>query len=130
MLKFYKLLIFSACLVCGLFVLGNISCVQADTAKESFNKSLLETAQGTGHSTVQSGSLLPETVGKIVKIFLSFIGVIFLILMIYGGYVWMMARGNEQEVNKAQKIIQMAVIGMIIVLSAYTATILIGKIIK
>lgn len=65
---------------------------------------------------------IPEIIGEIVKVVLSFLGVIFLILMIYGGYTWMIARGNEQEVEKAKSLIRNAVIGLIIVLAAYTVT--------
>ena len=55
-------------------------------------------------------------------------GVVFLILMIYGGYLWMLARGNEQEVEKAKNIIQNALIGLVIVLAAYAITALVRQI--
>ena len=50
---------------------------------------------------------------------LGFMGAIFLVLAIYGGYNWMMARGNEDMVEKAKKTITNATIGLIVVLSAY-----------
>jgi len=69
----------------------------------------------------------PSTIiGKVVGSALAFIGILFLILMIYGGIIWMMARGNEQEVAKAKDLIVSAVIGLIIVLSAYAITAYIG----
>ena len=46
-------------------------------------------------------------------------GVIFLILAIYGGYNWMMARGNEEMVERAKKTITNAIIGLIVILAAY-----------
>lgn len=55
----------------------------------------------------------------IINVAISFVGVIFLVLMIYGGYLWMTARGNEQQVEKAKNLIIAAVIGLIIVLAAY-----------
>ena len=69
---------------------------------------------------------IPSAIGKVVGALLSFIGVVFLILMIYGGFMWMLARGNEQEVAKAKDLIFAAVIGLIIVLSAYAITSYIG----
>ncbi|MBI4812330.1 hypothetical protein HY798_02705 [Candidatus Falkowbacteria bacterium] len=42
--------------------------------------------------------------------------------MIYGGYTWMTASGNEQQVEKAKGIIKNAVIGLIVVLAAYVVT--------
>src|SRR3989338_9527184 len=57
-------------------------------------------------------------VGRAIGIFLSFFGVIFLGLMIYGGYKWMMASGREEEISSAKATIRSAIIGLIIVLSA------------
>lgn len=62
---------------------------------------------------------LPQLIGSIVGVALSFLGVVFLILIIYAGLLWMTARGNEAEVTKAKDIIIAAIIGLIIVLAAY-----------
>jgi len=65
----------------------------------------------------------PEQVAaKLINTALSFLGVIFLVLMIYGGFTWMTARGNDQAVDKAKDIITAAVIGIVIVVSAYAIT--------
>jgi len=69
---------------------------------------------------------LPSTIGKIVGAGLSLLGVIFLLLIIYGGIVWMIARGNEQRVEQAKTTIEAAVIGLVIVLAAYAITYFIG----
>src|SRR3989344_7942792 len=58
-------------------------------------------------------------VGRAIGIFLSFFGVIFLGLMIYGGYKWMMASGRDEEVKKSQEIIRAAIIGLAIVIASY-----------
>lgn len=58
-------------------------------------------------------------IAKIISILLSILGVLFLLLMIWGGYLWMMARDNEQEVTRAKNLITAAVIGIIVVVSAY-----------
>lgn len=57
--------------------------------------------------------------GKIVKIFLGVIGITMVILMVFGGYLWMTAGGNEEKITKAKKIIGNAIIGLIIVIMAY-----------
>lgn len=61
-------------------------------------------------------------VGKVINAFLSIFGILFLVLIIYGGYKWMMASGREDEVQKAKDTIRAAIIGLIIVLSAYAIT--------
>lgn len=71
-----------------------------------------------GSSTLLNlGTASPlQVIFTLVSIASSLLGIIFLILIIYGGFVWMMARGNEEEVKKAQKIIERAVIGLVVVL--------------
>jgi len=84
---------------------------------------LKNTGIGTGHTEMtELQKPLPEIIGKVISAVLAFLGVVFLILMIYGGYIWMMARGNEQEVEKAKNIIKEALIGLIVVLAAYAIT--------
>ena len=67
-----------------------------------------------------------ERVGQIIGIVLSFIGVIFLVLMIYAGILWMTAAGNDQQVNKAKNLLINAIIGLIIVFAAYAITAYVG----
>jgi len=66
---------------------------------------------------------LEQVVGGIIQVALTLLGVIFLILTVYGGYKWMMARGDEKEVTAAKDIITRAVIGLIIVMAAYAITV-------
>jgi hypothetical protein len=83
---------------------------------------LKETAETAGIPTETSETSLPARIGNIISYVLGFVGVIFLILMIAGGLMWMTAGGNEQRVEKAKSLITNAVIGMIIVFSAYAIT--------
>ncbi|HEX9664618.1 MAG TPA: pilin [Patescibacteria group bacterium] len=75
-----------------------------------------EPAFGTGQKP------LAETVGDIIQVFLGFLGTIALILVLYGGFMWMTAGGNEEKVTKAKTLLRNAVIGLIIVISAYSIT--------
>lgn len=65
---------------------------------------------------------VPEIVGNIIGSALSMIGVIFFILMVYGGFLWMTARGDEPTVKKAKETIIAAVIGLIIVMGSFAIT--------
>ncbi len=62
---------------------------------------------------------LTETIGSLIQTLLAFLGVIFLILIIYAGLLWMTAAGNEDKVKKAQSILMSSIIGLIVLLSAY-----------
>lgn len=71
---------------------------------------------GTGDAKVES------VVGSIINAALSMVGLIFLVLMVYGGFLWMTARGEESNIEKAQKIISAAVIGLVVIMAAYAIT--------
>ena len=79
-----------------------------------------------GLKTPAAQTPLPSRIGTIVGIALSFVGVLFLILIIYAGISWMTAAGNDQQVAKSKEIIIAAVIGLVIIFSAYAITNFVG----
>jgi hypothetical protein len=79
------------------------------------------TATGAGYKT--SNVQTPEYfIGQIIQMVLSFLGILFLGFMIYAGFTWMTATGNEQKAEKAKEILIESIIGLIIVIAAYTIT--------
>ena len=74
---------------------------------------------GAGYNIdAHTGTSLASYLGKVAEVFVSFIGVLFVIYTIYGGFMWMTASGNQERVDKARKTITQGVIGVIVVLSA------------
>jgi uncharacterized BrkB/YihY/UPF0761 family membrane protein len=65
---------------------------------------------------------LPIIIGTIIKTALGLVGVIFLVLMVYAGFIWMIARGDEAKVEKAKDTIVNCIIGIVIVVGAYAIT--------
>jgi len=118
--------------VCLFFVLAILLInlpVQATTTDPTLG-GLNETA---GKVTAFSGQVVSDydnflqtKTGQIISVVLSFVGVLFLILMIYAGITWMTAQGNEQQVTKAKSLLINAVIGIIIVFAAYALVTFIG----
>lgn len=80
-----------------------------------------EIAQKSGYGSATSATL-SQTVGKIIKIVLGLLGIIFLALTVYAGVLWMTAAGNEEQVTKALDILKTSVIGLIIIIAAYSIT--------
>lgn len=109
-----------------IFVMAFFILAQGAAAVTDDNYGLGKTANTAFDNNVPVTDEPATIIGKIVGSALAFVGILFLILMIYGGIVWMMARGNEQEVAKAKDLIVSAVIGLVIVLSAYAITAYIG----
>jgi hypothetical protein len=58
-------------------------------------------------------------VGTFVSVFFSILGIIFVVLMLYGGYNWMTAMGDNAKVEKGQDTIKRAIIGLIITVSSW-----------
>lgn len=63
--------------------------------------------------------------GEIINTALSLVGIIFLALMVYAGYLWMTARGEESQIETAKKIVSSAIIGLVLTMSAYAITTLV-----
>lgn len=61
-------------------------------------------------------------VANIIRVVLGLLGVIFLVLVLYAGFRWMASAGNEDQIGKAKKTLAAAIIGLVIVLSAFLIT--------
>ena len=82
-------------------------------------KLLDQAAQQAGATSGERPVTAVEIIGDIIKVVLGFVGVIFLALVIYGGFTWMTAGGNEEKVKTATDLMTKAAIGLAIILSAY-----------
>jgi len=60
-----------------------------------------------------------ETVAKVINIILGFLGIIAVVLILFGGFMWMTAAGSEEKIGTAKKIMSAGVIGLVIVLAAF-----------
>lgn len=56
---------------------------------------------------------------NIVKYFMTFLGIIAVVIILLGGFKWMTAAGNEDKVAEAKKLLVAGIIGLIIILAAY-----------
>jgi hypothetical protein len=65
---------------------------------------------------------LPTIVGKSISVLLGVLGLLFVVYVVYAGFLYLTAQGEETNVKKAKKMLSQAVIGMIIVVSAYAIT--------
>lgn len=103
-----------------------LNSVHAVDLGDAFSSNYKASADKMGFET---GSVLtPEAiVAKLIFYALYFLGVIFLILTIYGGFLWMTSRGNEKQTDKAREVLTASIIGLIIIISAYAISWLIIK---
>jgi cysteine-rich repeat protein len=59
------------------------------------------------------------SIANIIRILLGLLGIILVGLIVYAGFLWMTAGGDPKKVETAKKIITNAIIGLIIVMSAF-----------
>lgn len=81
-----------------------------------------------GEIGLSSGDLT-STIAAIIRVALGFLGVVAVVVILFGGFKWMTSGGNETKVKDAQKLIIAGVIGLVIILSAFAiAQFVIGSI--
>ena len=59
-------------------------------------------------------------VARVIQVALGFLGITAVIIIMYAGWVWMTSEGNEEKISQAKKILTNAIIGLVIVLSAFS----------
>lgn len=80
------------------------------------------TVEDVGGAAGLSDNSLGVIIGRIIQVFLGVLGIVFLGLMIYAGYLWMTAGGNSERVSKAKKVLLSAFIGLFISVGAFAIT--------
>lgn len=81
-------------------------------------------SQAEADVTAIGGSLgvesdLPTLVGSVINVLLGVLGIVFVVLVVYAGFLYLTSQGEEGNVKKAKKLLTQAVIGLIIIVAAY-----------
>src|SRR3989338_1934758 len=63
---------------------------------------------------------LTSVIGRVVKIAISFLGLIAVLIILGAGFVWMTSGGNEEKIKKAKKLMVAGIVGLIIVILSYS----------
>ncbi|MDP2737082.1 MAG: hypothetical protein Q8O59_04900 [bacterium] len=77
----------------------------------------------SGGYDVYGGSTIFTLIQTVINALLSLIGVILLAYILYAGYNWMTAQGEEEKVTKAKDTLKRAIIGVIIIVAAYAISV-------
>ncbi len=83
---------------------------------------LNSTASEAGFSTSPGSGDLVNVIGQLIRSAIGLTGVIFLVLTVYAGFLWMTAQGDSDKIEQARNIIKNCVIGIIIVAASYSIT--------
>lgn len=63
-----------------------------------------------------------QIIGTLVKAVLAFTGTVAFLIFLYGGFMWMTARGNDEQVKKAKQYLTNGIVGTIVIILAYSVT--------
>lgn len=77
---------------------------------------------GYGEATGLGSQDPRETAANIIRSALGLLGIVSVVIVLWGGMLWMTAGGSDEKVGTAKKILFSGVIGMIIILSAFALT--------
>ncbi len=83
------------------------------------NESLTNVFRGRAGIPMGEEVTVGVAVGYIIRTVLTLLAILFVALMVYGGYLWMTAGGNEESVKKAKTLITNSIIGLAIAFTAY-----------
>lgn len=101
--------------------IGNVAFAQTGDPGAASLELLGKTGLG-GSTPAEAGSQLPLIIGKLIRAALGLLGIVMVVLMLYAGFMWMTAMGNAEKVEKAKSTITRAIIGAVIIFSAYAIT--------
>lgn len=91
-------------------------------ASPAYDNLVTTGSSGNGPFQAANETKMASIVGIVINTFLGILGVLFLAYILYAGYNWMTAQGDEEKVTKAKDTIQRAVIGVIVCIAAYAIT--------
>jgi len=108
-------------LVCILLLLS-FSVVLPSSIQAQETPEINQQMEEFGEATPVSTTDLPTFVGRIIRWVLFIIGIILIVVIIYGGLTYATAAGSQEKTDSAKKILVYAIIGMIIIALAYVLT--------
>ncbi|MDP3900421.1 MAG: hypothetical protein Q8Q23_05060 [bacterium] len=71
-------------------------------------------------NTLGLGNEDPRAIAaNVVNVILGFLGIIAVVLILAGGFMWMTAAGNEDKISSSKSLMTAGVIGLVIVLASF-----------
>lgn len=87
------------------------------------NNSAFAASINAGFSYVENahlGNTDPrDMIVNLVKVAFTFLGIIAVVIFMYGGWLWMSSAGDQSKVDKAKEVLKGAIIGLIIIFASY-----------
>lgn len=106
----------------SLLAADGVECAPTDSAIECAEKTLNKAAQDS-QAVADAAQTAPPTtaqiIGELVVTGLQIVGLVFFLLTVYGGIVWLTAGGNKERADKAVSTLRQATLGLLVIIFAY-----------
>ncbi|KKR91930.1 MAG: hypothetical protein UU95_C0024G0021 [Parcubacteria group bacterium GW2011_GWC2_42_12] len=124
--RFIKIGILAAVILLAMFSAVNFSSAGnflKDNVLDNISKDAQNVGVTAGYNLDSPDDKALILVQTVINIFLSIIGVLLLVYILYAGYNWLTAQGEEEKVTKAKDTLKRAIVGAIIIVAAYAISI-------
>lgn len=106
-----------------IFLTLNIFFISTPLLAANADYGLKDMGTNLGYKTEEvTKDIFLTKVGKIISTVLGLLGVLVLVMIIYYGFIWMTAGGNEKAITEAKDSFQSLIVGLILILGAYAVT--------
>src|SRR3989339_712296 len=89
---------------------------------QSATSTISQGLQNTAGTTYDTNSTATVFIGNLIRTLIGATGILFLVITIYAGILYMTAAGDDTKIKKAKGMLTSSVIGIIIVVGAYAMT--------
>lgn len=101
------------------FATAKFAGAQVLTGEELFGGQGSTGSEFATQAGLASGDLT-TTIASLIRTAMGFLGIVAVIITLYGGFLWMTAAGNDDKVKQAKKVMVSGLIGLVIVIAAFT----------
>ena len=114
-MKLSRLLLINFVLVVGVTLTSALPALGATISLNPLNGGNYGNLSDTGLGNTQP----VEVASQVINVFLRLLGAISVFFMVYAGWIWIWARGNQEEVQRAKDIIRGSILGLLVILASY-----------
>ena len=77
--------------------------------------------KGAGNVETGATRSLPESIQQVTNVLLFLLGAVAVIMLVIGGFKYVVSNGNAEQVKSAKNTIMYAIIGLVVAIVAYAA---------
>lgn len=104
-------------------MMGSFALADSHTQKAKILEGLNKTAGSADISQIENDDAttgLTTLLGITINYLFGAVAIVFLTIILVGGYIWMTAQGQQEQIDRAKKFVLNGVFGMMVIFLSYT----------